>query len=278
MTDPDETDARLDTVRQLAEAAGAEAAVVSHAADIRWAVGFTGSNGLLVVTETAAHLVTDGRYREQASCEVAGAEVWVAPGPLAETVAERGLLDGAARAAVQADHVTVADLGRLKEALPDVRFEPVSAFLAAAVAAKTPSEVEAVRRAQALTCGVFEAVLPYVQPGVSELDLAAEVTYQHLKRGASAMSFPPIVASGARGALPHARPSSKTLRPGELVVLDMGGVLDGWCSDLTRTVAVGEPPDAAREAYAVVQRAQRRPSARRGPASSGATSTAWPAT
>jgi Xaa-Pro aminopeptidase len=249
--------ARLDTVRQRAEAAGAEAAVVSHAADVRWAVGFTGSNGLLVVVDGGAWLVTDGRYRQQAASEVEVAEVVVAPGPLAEAVAERGLLDGIARTAVQADHLTLAALGKLRGALPDVAFEAVSSFLAADVAAKTPSEVEAVARAQALTCEVFEAVLPYVQPGVSELDLAAEVTYQHLKRGASAMSFPPIVASGARGALPHARPSTKTLAPGELVVLDMGGVLDGWCSDLTRTVAVGEPPGEAREAYGVVQRAQR---------------------
>lgn len=258
MTDaPPDAARRLDTIRQLADEAGAEAALVTHAADVRWAVGFTGSNALLAVTPTAAHLVTDGRYRQQAADEVREAEVHVAPGPLAEHLAGTGLLGGAGTVAVQADHVTLADLDRLREALPDVRFEPVPAFLAAAVAAKTDAEVAAVARAQALTCAVFSEILPYVQPGVSELDVAAEITYQHLKRGASGMAFPPIVASGPRGALPHARPSSKTFVPGELVVVDMGCVLDGYCSDLTRTVAVGEPPEEARRAYDVVQRAQR---------------------
>lgn len=248
---------RLDTIRQRAADAGADAALVTHLPDIRWAVGFTGSNGLLVVTEAAAHFVTDGRYMEQAQNEVSGAEVHVPGYALAEHVREAELLGEAQTVAVQGDHLTVSALDRYREVLPDVTFRPVQEFLASAVAAKSEDEVAAVARAQALTCEVFDAVLPYVQPGVSERDLAAEITYQHLKLGASAMSFEPIVASGPRGALPHARPSSKTLAPGELVVIDMGGYLDGYSSDLTRTVAVGEPPEEARAAYETVRRAQR---------------------
>ncbi len=247
---------RLDTIRQRAADAGAEAALVTHVSDVRWAVGFTGSNAVLVVTEAAAHFVTDGRYRGQAEAEVEGAEVHVPAVPLAEHVRDAGLLGGARTVAVQADHLTVSGLSRYRDLLPDVQFEPVSEFLSSAVAAKSEDEIAAVARAQALTCRVFDAVLPFVQPGVSELDLAAEITYQHLKGGANAMSFEPIVASGPRGALPHARPSPKTLAPGELVVIDMGAYLDGFSSDLTRTVAVGEPPDEARAAYETVRRAQ----------------------
>ena len=248
---------RLDTIRQRTADAGAHAVLITHLADIRWAVGFTGSNGLLVVTESDAHFVTDGRYRAQAEAEVDGAEVHVPGYALAEHVREAALLGDAHSVAVQADHLTVAELSRYRDLFLDVIFEPVSELLASAVAAKSDEEVAAVARAQALTCEVFDAVLPYVQPGVSERDLAAEITYQHLKRGASAMSFEPIVASGPRGALPHARPSSKTLSPGELVVIDMGAYVDGYSSDLTRTVAVGEPMEEAREAYETVRRAQR---------------------
>ncbi|MDT7857147.1 aminopeptidase P family protein [Rubrivirga sp. S365] len=248
---------RLDLVRALADAAGADAALVTHAPDLRWAVGFTGSNGLLVVTGKAAHFVTDGRYRAQADDEVEGADVHVPEGPLVDYVAEAGLLEGAGRVAVQAEHLTVAALDAYREALPAVEFVPVKNLLSEAVAAKDEAAIAAVARAQALTCEVFDAVLPFLGPGVAERDIAAEIVYQHLRRGASAMSFEPIVASGPRGALPHARPSSRTISPGELVVIDMGCVLDGYCSDLTRTVAVGgEPHASAREAYETVERAQ----------------------
>ena len=247
--------ARVDTLREIAASHDADALVVTHPPDLRWAVGFTGSNGLLLVTERAAHFVTDGRYTSQARAEVDGAEVHVADGALATWAGEHGLLDGARRAALQAEHVTLAAFETLRSAFA-VDFLATRDLLSEAVAAKTDAEVDAVRQAQALTCEVFDAILPYVQVGMSESELAAEIVYQHLKRGASAMAFEPIVAAGARGALPHARPSSRTLSAGDLVVIDMGGVLDGYCSDLTRTVAVGEPGEVERAAYETVRSAQ----------------------
>lgn len=247
---------RLDIIRRLGADHGGEAVLIGHPHDVRWAVGFTGSNALLVITKANAHLVTDGRYTEQARAEVEDAAVHIADGALIEHVAEAELLDGVGRVVVQADRLTVAEHRRIETSVPEAELIAVTELLAASVAAKTDAEVEAVRRAQALTCEVFDTILPYVQVGISELDIAAEITYQHLRRGASAMAFEPIVASGPRGALPHARPSSRTFTAGDLVVIDMGGVLDGYCSDLTRTVAVGEPGDEARTTYAAVERAQ----------------------
>ncbi len=248
---------RIDMLRQLAAAQGADAVAIAHPPDLRWAVGFTGSNGLLLVSERAAHFVTDGRYTSQARAEVSGADVSVADGALDTWAAEHDLWEGARRAVVQAEHVTMAAFDRLRDAFPDVAFVPTRDLLSQAVATKTDAEVDAVRQAQALTCEVFEAVLPMIGPGVTEQALAAEVVYQHLRRGASAMAFEPIVAAGPRGALPHARPSSRALAPGDLVVMDMGGVLDGFCSDLTRTVALGDPGEVATAAYDTVRRAQR---------------------
>ena len=244
-------------IRRIAAEHDADGVLITHPADLRWAVGFTGSNGLLAVTEGAAHFATDGRYTAQAGHEVEGAEVSIAPGALAEWAAEQRFLEGAERVAVQADRLTVAALDSLREAFDKVEFVPVKELLVEAVARKTPAEIEAVRQAQALTCDVFGEILAYVRPGMSEQAIAAEIVYQHLQRGASGMAFEPIVAAGPRGALPHARPSSRTLNPGDLVVIDMGGILDGYCSDLTRTVAVGPPPEDARETYEVVRRAQR---------------------
>jgi Xaa-Pro aminopeptidase len=175
---------------------------------------------------------------------------------LFEHVAEAGLLGGAEDVLLQGDHLPYAEVERFRQLLQEVRFLPVAALLDEDVAAKSEDEVARVRAAQAVTDAVFDAVLPHVGPGVREQDLAAEIVYQHLRRGCERMAFEPIVASGLRSALPHARPTSKALRSGELVVLDFGGVLDGYASDMTRTVAVGEPGEEARRVYRVVLDAQ----------------------
>lgn len=249
---------RLATVRRLIAEHGADAALLTFLPDLRWAVGFSGSNALLVVTPDAAHFLTDGRYTTQAASEVEGAEVHVPGYNLTEHVEREGLFGDAETVLVQADHVTVAQWNDLRRRFPEVRFEAVSGFLREAVGSKAEAEIEAIRRAQAVTEEVFDAILPLIGPGVSERDIAAEIVYQHLKRGASGMAFEPIVGSGPNGALPHARASSRTFRLGDLIVLDMGCVLEGYASDMTRTVAVGEPDEAAQRAYGVVLDAQER--------------------
>ncbi len=112
------------------------------------------------------------------------------------------------------------------------------------------------RQAQRVTDDVFEHMLGFIQPGMREQEVAVEIVYQHLQRGAAKMSFEPIVASGARGALPHALPTDKRLEPGELVVLDFGCFVDGYASDMTRTIALGEPGEEARKVYDIVLDAQ----------------------
>ncbi len=248
---------RIATIQRLIAEHEADAALLSFLPDIRWAVGFSGSNGLLLVADGGAHFLTDGRYATQAEGEVAGAAVHIPDADLLEYLADSDLVPPESVVLCQADHVTMAQFERFERRLPTVCFVPVSELLQAEVAAKTEAEIDAVRRALAVTEAVFEALLPQIGPGVTERDLASEIVYQHLKRGASAMAFEPIVASGIRGALPHARPSGKSIRPGELVVIDMGGFVDGYASDMTRTVAVGEPDDAACRAYGVVLEAQR---------------------
>ncbi|HLT47430.1 MAG TPA: aminopeptidase P family protein [Rubricoccaceae bacterium] len=247
---------RLDLIRRRCADLDADAALLTFLPHVRWAVGFTGSNGVLVVTPDEAHFVTDGRYATQAEAEVQGAEVHVPGYRLFEHVAEAELLAGAETVLLQGDHLPFTEVERLRQLLQEVRFLPVGGLLDEDVAAKSEEEIARVRAAQAVTDEVFAAILPFIGPGVSERDLAAEIVYQHLKRGCERMAFEPIVASGLRGALPHARPTTKTLRPGELVVLDFGGVLDGYCADMTRTVAVGDPGEEARGVYQVVLDAQ----------------------
>ena len=237
---------------------GADAALITFLPDIRWACGFTGSNAVLVVLPDAVHFLSDGRYTEQARQEVQGAAVHTPGYALFEYMVEENLLGDARRIVYQADHVTVAQLEQWRGLLPSVQWTPGTALLTRQVASKTDDEVARMRRSQRVTDDVFEHMLGVIRPGMREQEVAAEIVYQHLRRGAATMSFEPIVASGARGALPHARPTDKRLEFGDMVVLDFGCFVDGYASDMTRTIALGEPGEEARNVYEIVLDAQKK--------------------
>jgi len=249
---------RIPQIRKRLHELQTDAVLLSSLPDIRWACGFTGSNGLLLVGEEAAVFVTDGRYTEQAQQEVKGADVVIAEEGLLSRLNDLDYLEGLDRVTFQAEHVTVAKREKLEEQLPEIEWEGKSDILTHQIGSKEEVEVEHIRRSQEITESAFEHILGVLEPGVMEKEIAAEITYQHLKRGAEKMSFDPIVASGPNGARPHARPTDRKLRSGELVVLDMGCFRDGYASDMTRTVAIGDPPESARRGYEVVREAQQR--------------------
>jgi len=247
---------RIFRVRERLDDLDVEALLLTSLPNIRWACGFTGSNGLLIVAPEAAHFVTDGRYTEQARAEVEGATVHIAEEGLSEFVAEQELVEGYPRVAFQADNVTVANRDALAETHEDTKWIPATQVLTKQVASKDDGEVERIREAQSITEAVFAEIVELIEPGMTEREVAAEIVYRHLKRGSESMSFDPIVASGPNSARPHARPTDRTLREGEMIVLDMGGVRDGYASDMTRTVAFGTPSPQARRGYEAVLRAQ----------------------
>lgn len=248
---------RLSRVRQQLEQFEADAILLSSPPNIRWASGFTGSNGLLLVKPDEAVFVTDGRYTEQARQEVDGAEVTISRDGLMSRLREGEYLTDLDCVVFQADHVTAARYEQLQENCPGIRWMPESGILNRPVAEKEQVEVEQIQNAQSITEAVYDEVLEILEPGLTERDVAAEITYQHLKRGADKMAFDPIVAAGPNGARPHARPTDRVLQAGDFVVIDMGCVLDGYASDMTRTIALGSPSTAAKRGYDVVLKAQR---------------------
>lgn len=247
---------RLPQVRRRLADLDADALLLTSLPDVRWACGFTGSNGLLVVGPDSAHFVTDGRYTDQAQAEVEGASVHVVENGLDSGISEEGLFDGVSSVAFQADSVSVARRDALAEEHESVQWIPVTQVLTRLLASKEEGEVDRIRSAQSITEAVFDEVVDLIEPGMTEREIAAEIVYRHLSRGADSMSFDPIVASGPNAARPHARPTDRTLCEGELVVIDMGGITNGYASDMTRTVALGKPSSAAREGYEAVLRAQ----------------------
>lgn len=249
---------RVSQVRRRVDDYDVDGVLLSSLPTIRWAAGFTGTNGLLFVTGDTSVFITDGRYRDQAHQEVDGADVLVARNGLMTALVEEGHLGAVDRVAFQADDVTVEKYQQLQKKCSDTDWVPKTRILTRQVGRKGEEEVRQILRAQSVTEEVFEHVLETMQPGDTEQEVAAEIIYHHLRRGAEKMAFDPIVASGPNGARPHARPTDRTLREGDVVVIDMGCIFEGYASDMTRMVAIGEPSPDVRNAYEIVRRAQER--------------------
>ncbi|MDX1440294.1 MAG: aminopeptidase P family protein [Rubricoccaceae bacterium] len=246
---------RVDVIRGKLRERKADCVLLTFMPDIRWAVGFTGSNAMLAVSHKNVHLLTDGRYAEQAAQEVFSAKIHIGS-KLIEVAVDNAVLPTNATCLLQGDHVTLATHRELERAFPKVNFITATNLLVENVASKSEDEITLIKEAQSITDAVFTDIVPLIRPGVTELDLSAEIVYQHLKRGCERMAFDPIVASGVRSALPHARPTPAQISSGDMVVIDMGGVRNGYASDMTRTVAVAEPGETARKVYQIVLDAQ----------------------
>ena len=253
-------------VRAALEARAIDALVVTHPPNIHYLTNHTGSAGVLVLTRTAAHLLADFRYTEavrqlQASPHACpGLVVGGVPDSYDEALASTLAELKPARAGVESAYLSVARYEwlrqRLQAAGADVALVAGESPADAARVVKDDWELGALRESAARLQPVVDAAFDAVRPGVAERDVAGVIESAIRRAGFERVAFDTIVASGPNGALPHYRAGDRRLGPGDLVVLDFGGVLDGYCCDLTRTVAVGAPgPDALR-VYEAVRDAQ----------------------
>lgn len=211
---------------------------MSAPADVCYLSGFTGSNGWLIVGDGVRLLLTDTRYEEQAARQARGWTTIVAAGALA-TALHQHLPTGIGRIGfdpASTRHSTWLELTRESPLM----WVTAERLVAGIRSIKEAREVEAIGRALQLAEIVLCDVVAEIRPGMTELQVAARLDYECRTRGASAMAFDTIVAAGAGGALPHARPSDTVLREGDLLVVDFGCVVDGYCSDITRAVVVGD--------------------------------------
>lgn len=248
----------MDRLRLSFSSVGADTLLVTHLPNIQYLCGFTGSAALLLVAASCSTLYTDSRYNFQAREEVRDARIKIAKKGLLRALGQdlRGRR-GRLRLGYSPSQVTVAQKKTLEElAGGRVRWVPANNLVEKLRAIKDSSELETMREAAALITRVFRGVVRDIRPGITELALAAELEYAMKAEGASGPSFETIVASGPRSAWAHARPSSKPLRKSELVVLDQGAILRGYCSDMTRTVFLGRASVRVRRAYRAVLEAQ----------------------
>lgn len=250
--------ARADRIEQETVARGLDALLVSDLVNLRWLTGFTGSNGAAIVGPGRRVFLTDFRYLTQAADEVGDAwEHRIVPDLLAQA-AEEFVTAAGLRLGFDDQHLTVAQHRRLTEKVED-RLELVGAggLVDELRAVKDAEEIDRIRAAARVADEAFEEVI--LEGGIvgrTERDVALDLEVAMRRRGASGASFPPIIAAGAHGALPHASPRDVAIPADTLVVVDWGAQLDGYASDCTRTVATGDLDPADREVYATVLRAQ----------------------
>ncbi len=253
---------RMGALRRKITRAGLPGLLVTHPPDIRYLCGFTGSSAALAVTRRRARLFTDGRYTAQAAEEVKAAEVQIGQGGPAIAAAQWiATQPGVPVAGFDATHTTVAELARWKSELPSrlrrafFQATPAS-FVEILRCVKDEDELALMAEAAQVGCKLFEHVLGMMRPGVREMEVAAELERRARMLGAEGMSFETIVASGVRSAMPHGRATAVLLPRRGFVTLDFGIILNGYCSDMTRTVFLGRPKPGERSVYEAVLEAQ----------------------
>jgi Xaa-Pro aminopeptidase len=255
----DQRTPRQTALRQTLAAEGLDGLVVTHLPNIRYLTGFTGSAAVVLIRDSDTILISDFRYAAQAPAEVGAAatveidqrSVW---DRLGRVLSDRQM----ERLGIEAHVLSVKDAERLSGLTP-ARVTPTTELIERQRAVKSPEEVAAIRAAAELAQDALAEVLPRVRVGQTEMEIGADLESVLRKRGSQWHPFPTIVASGPRSALPHARTSTKAVAAGDLLLIDFGAQLDGYCADLTRTVVVGARADERqRLVHDVVQSAQRR--------------------
>ncbi len=243
-----------------ATAAKVNGLLVTHLPDVRYLCGFTGSNAVLLLTGSGAVLFTDGRYVAQARAEAVGTRVVISKKAALTAACEWMERTGVERCGFDATHTTVIALEGMRRAVSSkVRrsaFQPVGSMVGRLREVKDKDEISLMRAAAALGCRLFEGMLGLIEPGMTEIAVAAELEYKARLGGAEGMSFETIVASGPRSALPHGRATTAKLPRQGFVTLDFGVMLDGYSSDMTRTVHLGKALPAELEVYEAVLEAQ----------------------
>lgn len=233
-----------------------DALIVSDAHNVRWLSGFSGSNGTLVVTPLDVHLFTDSRYTLQAADDAPETAIHISSEPVL-TCAAAFLADRKDDGiGFESDVVTYDGYRELSTALDGRRIAGYKGLVSALRMVKDAQEVREITRAAEITDAALGQLLPCLKTGISERDAARELAYILAEQGAERESFAAIVAAGERSALPHARPSDRELRAGDIVLLDFGAQHNGYAADITRTYALGRADGKLRAIYALVLKAQ----------------------
>ena len=261
MSTPMDIATRAGKLRSALDAAQCDALLITNLTNVRYLTGFTGSAALLLVTPDELVLATDGRYAFQSAeqLQAAGVDARIEIGNLAgQKAAIAGAAAGIKRIGLEATDVTWARQRTFaSEWFANAELVATENVVEQLRRVKDAGELERMQEAATVADNALANVRPLLADGISERDFAIALDFEIRKLGASGNSFETIVAAGPNGAKPHARPSDRVIRDGELVVLDFGAIVDGYCSDMTRTVCAGDPSPELQKMVDVVAQSQR---------------------
>ena len=248
----------IERIQEILKEQGLDGLLLTDEKNQRYAAGFAFTDGAVLVGREKAWLITDSRYIEAAEKAAApGVTVWLydRERPLMERLKAAIREAGMERLAAEDGKLSHREYLAYEKAL-GMALLPAGELMAKLRAAKTEEEIGAMRTAQAIAEWALEEVLPLIRPGMTEKQVMAELVYRTLRHGSEGNSFDPIVVSGPNTSLPHGVPGDRVIRRGDFVTMDFGCLKDGYCSDMTRTVAVGEVSEEMRNVYDIVLQAQ----------------------
>lgn len=246
---------KLTKLRQALIDLNVDAILITNEYNLRYMTGFTGTSGVAVVSKDDAAFITDFRYTEQANDQVKDFRIVQHNGPIFTEVGTQVALMGAKTIGFEKDSMTYGYYELYKEAVK-AEFVPISGAIEKIRLIKTPEEITIIKAACEIADNAFTHILNFIKPGVTELEVSNELEFFMRKQGATSSSFDTIIASGVRSALPHGVATNKVIEKGDFVTLDFGALYNGYISDMTRTVAVGQPSEKLVEMYNVVLESQ----------------------
>ncbi len=247
---------RRNKIRALFAAHDADAILTFSPENRRYVTSFTGSSGYVILAKEETVLLTDSRYIEQASKQATGVKVVLHQNNWLMTLKEQLDHLSVKRLLFEQDTVSYKLFHDLTEVLPDVTLVPSSGLIEIIRQVKDAGELAIMREAAHIADQAFTHILEFLRPGLKETDVALELEVAMRKLGATGSSFDTIVASGERSAMPHGVASDRVIQTGEFVKMDYGCFYDGYASDITRTVAIGQPSPRHKEIYELVLAAQ----------------------
>ncbi|MBA4535785.1 aminopeptidase P family protein [Bacillus aquiflavi] len=248
---------KLNKLRSEFDRFGIDGMLITSMYNRRYMTGFTGTAGVALISGEKAVFITDFRYVEQASKQAEGYDIVQHSGQIEKEIGIQAKKLGINKLGFEEEHVTYANYKVYKEVI-EGQLIPVAEVIEKLRLIKNDSEIKILKEAADIADAAFKHILDFIRPGKSELEVSNELEFFMRKCGATSSSFDTIVASGYRSALPHGVASEKIIEQGDFVTLDFGAYYKGYVSDITRTVAVGQPDENLKEIYSIVLEAQLR--------------------
>ncbi|MEH7107255.1 M24 family metallopeptidase [Bacillus sp. JJ1764] len=248
---------KLDNLRSQFSKHGIDGMLVTSPFNRRYISNFTGTSGVVLISEEKAQFITDFRYIEQATKQCDGFEIIKFSESIPKEIAQQAKKLGIQRLGFEEEYMTFSSYNVYEKEV-ETELVPISGLIEKLRLIKTDAEIKILKEAADIADAAFKHILDFIRPGKTELEVTNELEFFMRKAGATSSSFDTIVASGFRSALPHGVASEKAIENGDMVTLDFGAYYKGYVSDITRTVAVGEPDAKLKEIYQIVLDAQLR--------------------